>query len=114
MINSILKNYFCAVIQTGFNYNIHWGDDHFLSSEIFDLFPRSEVFRIDFENPMIKIPQIMISLIELDWQYGYLINWNIEIQDIDKQDFLTKLRLMIIISTKQFNSVGYQTVKQTS
>ncbi len=40
---------------------------------------------------MIKIPQIMISLIELDWYYGYLIDWNIEIQDIDKKGFYYKI-----------------------
>jgi hypothetical protein len=40
---------------------------------------------------MIKIPQIMINLIELDWYYGFLVDWNIEIQDIDKKGFSYKI-----------------------
>jgi hypothetical protein len=33
----------------------------------------------------------MISLTRLDCKYGYLIDWNIEIQDIDKNGFSYKL-----------------------
>jgi hypothetical protein len=33
---------------------------------------------------MFKIPQIMIVIKDFDWEYGFLVDWNIEIQEIDK------------------------------
>ncbi len=83
LINSILEVH-SAIIQTGYDNSIQWGKNHIFSSSIFNIFPRSEVFRINFKNPMFKIPQIMIVIKDFDWEYGFLVDWNIEIQEIDK------------------------------
>lgn len=79
----------CANIWRGYESRVSWGNNHGLMNN--RNVPRSLEYRIDFPATMKKVPQIMINPNLYDWEWGFPVDWHIEVNRVDRNGFFYKV-----------------------